>query len=125
MGLTMLGQVPIAIQNDDQFNEDVYTIRNPVIQAAGLKDEQAVARLIEEQGEEPERYVVLQGGSGAEVSTKQPDAVIQLALMLNRRLGSEVEDEEVDRVRELLILLQKGRRDNYDPLRHLKNGSLQ
>lgn len=101
-----LGRVDITIQNDETFNQDVYIISGSQLQESGVSDTKALNRLIHDQVGEPERFVINSEGQQNEVYTKQPDAVIGLALVLNNLQGAEVAGREIEQVRDYLIQLQ-------------------
>jgi hypothetical protein len=101
-----LGQVDFTIQNDNTFNQDVYIIAGNQLQESGIHDVKALNRLIHEQVGEPERFIVNAEGSQNEVYTKQPDAVISLALVLNQLQNTAVPDQEIEQIRDYLIRLQ-------------------
>lgn len=101
-----LGHVAFTIQNDEAFNEDVYKVSGEQLRACGVGDTSELNRIIHEQVGEPERFVINSDGPRNEVYTKQPDAVLGLALALNRMQGSEVPEEEKEQLRKELIRLQ-------------------
>lgn len=101
-----LGQVRIGVQNEWVRNEDVYTIDREQLLAAGLQQPD-VARKLVEQLDEPERYVVYQDGQDWGISTKQPDAVLQLAVELNKKQGMDIRQEELQQLRQSLIRKQQ------------------
>lgn len=104
-----LGEVPFRLQNEETFNEDVYLVEGPVLTKAGFTDSQEVSRLIH-RAEEPERFVLYPDGNATGVATKQPDAVLHLARLLNEKLGGRYTEEEEERLREELIVRQRAGR---------------
>ncbi|MFC0215125.1 hypothetical protein ACFFK0_22265 [Paenibacillus chartarius] len=97
----VLGRVGIAIRNEDARGEDIYRI------SGGWQDAEATRQLLGSL-EEPERYAVDQEESGVHVYTKQPDAAVDLAMLLNRQQGVSVSEADAEQVREQLIRMQQG-----------------
>lgn len=99
-----VGQVTIGVQNEHQPNKDYYEVQ--------LKPSDAIpdARTLEKTVntlEDPERLIVEKDSTGALcIYSRQPDAIVDIARLISEKHGSKVTDEEVDRVKSVLMGLQ-------------------
>jgi hypothetical protein len=109
-----LGDVGIGIQNVETFNQDVYKIGAEEFQKDGARMD--VEAIINKHMEEPERFVVYPEADGVSVYTKQPEAVVQMAMYLNDARGATVSDKELEAVHEHLVKLQDQHTHPWRPL---------
>lgn len=99
-----LGEITVTIQNEVERNEDIYAING--FHFKDICDNNEVMKLLTDHLEDPERFFINKEESGFNVYTKQPDAVIELAIFLNAHKDMTVSEKEISNVRELLIRMQ-------------------
>jgi hypothetical protein len=102
-----LGDVPIAVQNDKERNEDIYKIASSSLRGIEA-DKKRIEAIVNEFMEDPERFVINQEEDGPNVYTKQHEAAIELAMYINKAQGVDVSDQELQAVHDRLIELQEG-----------------
>jgi hypothetical protein len=108
MGVTImkkytLGEIDINVQNEEQPNWDYYITRVDVDEK--IRSITDLEHLIDHI-EDPERFELKQTGSKIEVYSRQPDAMIALARILNKQNGIDITEDEAEHLRETLIALQ-------------------